>query len=700
VVLFVTATAVGQQINPVPDYIFRNSMSVGRNAPTDTSAYFSIGPRFGATRGFMPPMVVDTAAVTGTKRNGLLIYSIQRNSFLYWDSTGMRWSRIAANLDTLLLSTRAWRQKGIDSVASVRVGGSGTANYVPKFTASSTLGNSIIQETGVGVGVNVTPSNWQSGFNGLQLGASNGFSAFGYSNGSEIGNNFYYNNNYLYSGTGTATRINMSGGLFTFLTAASGTANNVITFNERMRIHANGRITVNTASDGGYQFDVAGSMRNTTDAAFATASGSVGIGTASPSEKLHVIGNQRLQGGLQLYNASALSTMTITPASSIGGTDANTITTINTTPLVFSLGSTERMRMLTNGNIGINESNPTNRLQIKGGNDNQLLIDNAGERFTSMRFNRNGSLRGLLYYDSAGTFSMYGSTGTAIRLQPHNQTGIVVDTNMVTTFYNKGTLTVGVNPVFAIAAASDIGSANINRIQTINTTQLGFDVGGSERMRIFTNGRIGVNTTTDAGFTFDVNGLFRATNNSYFATAGGGAGVGTTTFTTYSGYNTFRINGSTGGALEFTSNDVVAALISNSANAFNINVAGKRNLLFQTDNTFRATIDSTGLVGINTSTPSYRLDVAGNLRNTTDAYFNTSSGETYIGTTSDAGAFKLQVNGVAYAADGLRTGAPNGGTAATWKLGIVVAGSYTAASNYLQVDVGGTLYYIGLVTPN
>jgi hypothetical protein len=154
----VTLKVNGQQINPVPDYIFRNSMSVGRNAPTDTSAYFSIGPRFGATRGFMPPMVVDTASVTGTKRNGLLIYSIQRNSFLYWDSTGSRWSRIAANLDTLQLSTRAWRQKGIDSIASVRIGGSGTTNYVPKFTAASTLGNSQIFDNGTNIGIGtITP---------------------------------------------------------------------------------------------------------------------------------------------------------------------------------------------------------------------------------------------------------------------------------------------------------------------------------------------------------------------------------------------------------------------------------------------------------------------------------------------------------------------------------------------------------------
>jgi len=194
VVLFVTATAVGQQINPVPDYIFRNSMSVGRNAPTDTSAYFSIGPRFGATRGFMPPMVIDTAAVTGTKRNGLLIYSIQRNSFLYWDSTGSRWSRIAANLDTLLLSTKAWRQKGddslaaiintrtdtvnrlstkawrqkgIDSLASVRVGGSGTINRHPKFTASGTIGNGSIADSSSSVQVTIL-SNGNVGINETQ----------------------------------------------------------------------------------------------------------------------------------------------------------------------------------------------------------------------------------------------------------------------------------------------------------------------------------------------------------------------------------------------------------------------------------------------------------------------------------------------------------------------------------------------------
>jgi hypothetical protein len=60
-------------------------------------------------------------------------------------------------IDTNLISTRAWRQKGIDSVASLansKIGGSGTTNYVSKFTASGTIGNSQIFDNGTSVGVN------------------------------------------------------------------------------------------------------------------------------------------------------------------------------------------------------------------------------------------------------------------------------------------------------------------------------------------------------------------------------------------------------------------------------------------------------------------------------------------------------------------------------------------------------------------
>ena len=76
--LALVTTTQAQQINPVPDYIFRNQMSVGRNAATDSMAYFSVGPKYGAVKGMMPPMVTDTASVTvpGTARTYELRFGV------------------------------------------------------------------------------------------------------------------------------------------------------------------------------------------------------------------------------------------------------------------------------------------------------------------------------------------------------------------------------------------------------------------------------------------------------------------------------------------------------------------------------------------------------------------------------------------------------------------------------------------------
>jgi hypothetical protein len=122
IITFLTAWvwSYGQQINAVPDYVFRNQMSVGRNAVTDTAAYFSIGPRYGAVRGMMPPMVVDTASVSGNKRNGLLIFSIQKNKFLYWDSVGSKWAEMAGT-------------------AGSAITGTGVAGYMPEFTTATNI---------------------------------------------------------------------------------------------------------------------------------------------------------------------------------------------------------------------------------------------------------------------------------------------------------------------------------------------------------------------------------------------------------------------------------------------------------------------------------------------------------------------------------------------------------------------------------
>ena len=120
VAFFATVKASAQQVNPVPDYVFANRMSAGRNTVTDTAAYFSIGPRYGATRGMMPPMVVDIASSSANKRNGLLIFSIQKNKFLYWDSVGVKWAEMAGT-------------------GGSAITGSGVAGYMPEFTTTTNI---------------------------------------------------------------------------------------------------------------------------------------------------------------------------------------------------------------------------------------------------------------------------------------------------------------------------------------------------------------------------------------------------------------------------------------------------------------------------------------------------------------------------------------------------------------------------------
>lgn len=137
VAFFATLQASAQQVNPVPDYVFANRMSAGRNTVTDTAAYFSIGPRYGATRGMMPPMVVDTASFSANKRNGLLIFSVQKNKFLYWDSVGVKWAEMAGT-------------------GGSAITGSGVAGYMPEFTTTTNIDTTSFYHSGGRFGLSTT----------------------------------------------------------------------------------------------------------------------------------------------------------------------------------------------------------------------------------------------------------------------------------------------------------------------------------------------------------------------------------------------------------------------------------------------------------------------------------------------------------------------------------------------------------------
>jgi hypothetical protein len=92
------------------------------------------------------------------------------------------------------------------------------------------------------IGVGVTPKSWVASVDVIDVGTS---AASYYSGG--VTHNAYFdstNNRWEYKGSGAATFYNIQGGVHVWSYAASGTADNPITFNEAMRIDASGNLLV------------------------------------------------------------------------------------------------------------------------------------------------------------------------------------------------------------------------------------------------------------------------------------------------------------------------------------------------------------------------------------------------------------------------------------------------------------------------
>ena len=70
------------------------------------------------------------------------------------------------------------------------------------------------------------------------------------------------------------------------------------------------------------------------------------------------------------------------------------------------------------------------------------------------------------------------------------------------------------------------------------------------------------------------------------------------------------------------------------------------------------------------------------------------------GNASNTASLKLDQTGLVTISGAVRTAAPSGGTAANWKLGTVATVSPTSPNRTIEVDIGGTIYYLAAKTTN
>jgi hypothetical protein len=237
------------------------------------------------------------------------------------------------------------------------IAGEGTTGTIPKYTASGTIGNSIITDNGTNATVNgsltvtgnLTAQQFivSSSVTHLTTSFSSGSTKFGDS--SDDNHNF----------TGS---ILMTGSL------------TVVTTGTELQVNAGGVNIGNTLTD---NHIISGSVRINPNGLFVSSSGVMGVGTTTPWGRFNVVVGANKS--LVIQDAGIADTMEITNYASSGG-----LQNILLTSAVLSFGTgaagggnaAERMRISATGNVGIGTTNPTTTLTVNGANQ---IVDSVGQ---------------------------------------------------------------------------------------------------------------------------------------------------------------------------------------------------------------------------------------------------------------------------------------------------------------------------------
>ncbi len=453
------------------------------------------------------------------------------------------------------------------------ISGTGTTNYLPKFTSSSAIGNSQIFDNGTNVGIGSTTPLSKLHIEGTAAGAWITI------NRTDAASNIV---DYRQSGT----RLGYVGYIANDMVLNNATASNTI-FNtsntERLRI---------------------------------TSGGLVGIGTSAPEELLEILSatsaNIRLRRNGTLTTGDILGKIDFFNADASG--DAPQVAASVRAFAQQSNGSGGYLTFNTaTGNTGVEGADAVERMRLDASGNLGLGVTPkvwSGQKALDFEY---GGL-------SIGTALGTELTGNAF----YNGTNWIYNFNFAATRYEQA----GGQHKFYTAPSGTAGNA-------ISFTQA---------MTLDASGRLGIGTTSPAT-TLETIG--QITTNG----AASGASVGT-----------LQIKGakSDSNGFNFTFN--------NSTNLADITNSYAGALTFGTNNTERMRI--------------------------------TSGGELLVNTTSDAGDYKLQVNGNAIIVGSISTGAPTGGTARPFKIGQAAVVTPTSPNRTIEIEIDGVTYYLSAKTTN
>ena len=306
------------------------------------------------------------------------------------------------------------------SVLTNPITGTGTTNYLPKFTGASALGNSLLQEGTNVIGVGVTPTAWGSGYSSLQVSNTSLFGSSALD--LNLASNMYLDNvGYKYISSGYATLYNQYQGKHFWSTAGSGTAGDAISFTQAMTLDA---------------------------------SGNLGLGTTTPARTLHILGQAGIGTVLKLEGASGTTTYLQLAYNGATNAQSGYISYDSSANMGFFTNDAQKAVITAGGNVGIGTTSPNRTLSINGiigvssgtANTQQLLlsVDAAASYITSS------------YFGSSSYVPMFLEAGGGVRMsiQTNGNIGIGTTTDAGYKLDVNGTARVSGNFVLNSAAST------------------------------------------------------------------------------------------------------------------------------------------------------------------------------------------------------------------------------------------------------